>query len=139
MKDFVRIRRTVKYWFKRLTGLAKGWDIFYDIGSIDNPEWQADVSYNDGERKAWITLDPAKIKENDLPETIAHELAHVLLRDLDMMIYRVIETSVAPSDQHLVQTIAKDRLERACDDIARVTVVLVKDKDMNIAPNIKTQ
>ena len=121
-----RISKQIKKWMPKLRRIYQGWDITYTIEAITGSKDQAQIVYKDTERRAHITFDPYFLKPENVPETTAHEFAHILMRDYDLMVMNTIDDSIAPASSGLIKNLLIGELERVCDHIARTAVDLIK-------------
>lgn len=115
------LRSTVDQWTSKLSTLVRGWSVSCEFGRTADG-WQAEVSYDDGERRAWIRIDPEKVNVDQISEVVAHELAHILLRSYDRMVHTLLEELSPPSLRELFVKLVENELEQVCSDVASVVV-----------------
>jgi signal transduction histidine kinase len=78
-------------------------------------------------RKAHITIRRGLDAERER-EVIAHELAHVLLNPLDMVVDQ-ISTLMPKRDRRHLQTLYVDALEPICERLSRAVLDLIPDAE----------
>ena len=83
----------------------------------NNPERLGEVFYLDNDTYAFLNLAAARPDE-DLDFTLCHEMAHVRLRELGVLVDALFDGMPESPERYALKTQWESATERACDGIA---------------------